>query len=157
MSDRTENAALRSIESIFETQNTADPDSWEGDGSGAEVRDDFFIDDRSRGASSAGIVTAEEAVERFRAAFDVADGARPRWDVLEVLGLRGERLAAVLVRMTYGNDLGAKDTVVIEQLDESLVPERAIYYSPEDADLAIAELDRLHAEIEAGRSAPPAP
>lgn len=70
------------------------------------------------------------------------------WSNLEIIAVRGDRHVAARVLNQLG-DLGENELVVVEQLDPDLERlELMVLFDPADIDEAIAELDRLHAEID---------
>jgi hypothetical protein len=62
--------------------------------------------------------------------------------------VRGERLVVYRLRVEFPNG-SVLEQVNLSQSDELVKrSELAIFFDPEDIDLAIAGLDRLHAELE---------
>lgn len=74
-------------------------------------------------------------------------GEFPRVTLLETLAVRGDRLVATRVLNRLG-DRGEYHLVVVSQFDPAVEKlELTIYFDPEDAELAMAELDRLHEQM----------
>ena len=93
-----------------------------------------------------GRLNAQEFVSGFKAAWDVGSG-RPQFSIEEVLAVRGQRLAVIVDRTDFGDDMRV-DLIGINQLDRTLRLQRVTSFDVDDSDAAIAELDRLHAEID---------
>ena len=70
------------------------------------------------------------------------------WHDIEIVAVRGDRYVAARVLNRLG-DLGENELVFVEQLDADLERVELIsLFDPDDIDEAIAELDRLHTEID---------
>jgi hypothetical protein len=71
---------------------------------------------------------------------------QPQWTVLEVIAVRGERTAACVIRLDYGDDT-TTDSIGVTHLDADLQrARRYLQFDLDDRDAAIAEVERLHAE-----------
>jgi hypothetical protein len=108
--------------------------------------DDYVREDRRKlvGISSSG---AREMLENALLWFDLGDG-KPILTV-EVVAVRGDRL--VLARLHVGyRDGDATGVLSVTQFDEAVEKtQRAVRFDPDDLDAALAELDKLHTELEA--------
>jgi len=108
--------------------------------------EDFQFVDR-RHVVNFGTTDAAGLIEAIATFWDVAN---PTFEVVEVVGSRGQRLAAGLVRVRFPNDT-VNEWILVLELDRTLqLMRRLVQFSVDDRDAAIAELDRMHAEIEAG-------
>lgn len=81
---------------------------------------------------------------------ELAGGSWPSFEMTEVIAVRGDRL--ILARWTMGlGTAGEIQFAIVTQLDESIDKIQIIcFFDPEDVDVAIAELDRLHDELTHG-------
>ena len=80
---------------------------------------------------------------------ELAGGQWPGFDLTETVAVRGRRLAANRWTMRLGQS-GEVEFIVVTRTDDAVEKLEVIYFfDPEDLDEAVAELDRLHAEIEA--------
>lgn len=79
---------------------------------------------------------------------ELAGGHWPTLEVTDTLAVRGNRLVAN--RSTIGlGETGEVEFVVVTRTDEAVDKIEFIYFfDPEDINEALAELDRLHTEIE---------
>ena len=112
---------------------------------GAGMTDDFVLEDRRSGVNF-GLLDAAAITELSKSAWDVGSG-RPIWSIPEVIAVRGQRIAAMTVVVDYGNDMRT-DMITCIRLDPQLrLLQRRVQFDPDDRDAAIAELDRMHAEI----------
>lgn len=76
-------------------------------------------------------------------------GGAPTFGLVEILAVRGDRL--VLGRGTVRYDEIATEMLSLCQWDTTVSKaERLVQFDLDDLDAALYELDRLHAEIEAG-------
>ncbi len=113
----------------------------------AFLTDDYTYEDRCRGVSFPN-ADAESYPALVVSTWDLGAG-RPTFIVLNVLAVRGERFAAALVCIDYGNGM-LRESIQVLALDASLsLLQRQVDFDTEDIDAAIAELDRLHAEANA--------
>ena len=70
------------------------------------------------------------------------------FSITEVVAIRGPRCAAVGFTMDYGNDM-MSDALEVFRFDSRLMNLQVLVaFDPDDFDAAIAELDRLHIEID---------
>ena len=77
---------------------------------------------------------------------------RPTWTIPEVIAVRGQRIAAMTMVNDFGNDMDS-NMIVYVRLDPQLKLRQLVVVFDIDArDAAIAEVDRMHAEIEAGEA-----
>jgi hypothetical protein len=114
----------------------------------ATLTDDFVYEDRR---SSMPFPDADAAsFPAFAASiWQTGAGGRPRFEH-ETLAVRGERFAALAVRIDYGNGMLFESIHAIA-LDPTLnLLQRSFDFDRDDLDGAIAELDRLHRHAEAG-------
>ena len=106
--------------------------------------EDFSFDDRRHVVSfgttnAAGLLDAVSTYWEF---------GRPTFEVLKILGIRGERVAAGLVRVQLPSDI-VNEWIHVLELDRTLQRvRRMVQFDPDDRHAAIAELDRIHAEID---------
>lgn len=79
---------------------------------------------------------------------DVAVPGQPHWSMRRVIAVRDQNAAAVEMVLDYGGDgeSPSLDGFVFDSKLESL--RRMFSFDIDDRDAAIAELDRLHAEID---------
>jgi hypothetical protein len=83
-------------------------------------------------------------------------GNWPRYELRKILAVRGERLCASHWVLRFGES-AEMEFVLVGRVDEACErPDLTCFFDPEDLDLAIAELDRLHAELESEDAQPPA-
>ena len=74
--------------------------------------------------------------------------AKPRRSLVDVVAVGGQRSAAVIEKIDDGKDMVVEHIVVL-QLDSTLRRHRrSVLFDVEAVEDAIAELDRLHAEID---------
>jgi hypothetical protein len=116
----------------------------------AEVRaaltDDFTYEDRRTGVTFPDC-DAESAPKLHVSNWQTGAG-EPRWES-NPLAVRGERFAALAVRVDYGNGM-LGDSVQVVGLDVTLsLVQRLVDFDIEDVDGATAELDRLHSQADA--------
>jgi hypothetical protein len=115
---------------------------------GRAFSEDFVCEDRKAGGVSFGSMDASEYLAAVRSNWDVGRRS-PRFDLHRVIAVRGERLAAIHECLDM-DDGALVHGITVSQLNDSLTQwQRIIWFDPEDVGAAIAELDRLHAEIEA--------
>jgi hypothetical protein len=108
---------------------------------------DFEYDDRRTGGLNFGPLDRSSFVEAIKSNWDFG-ARRPIFSILEVVSVRGERSAAIMERVDFGNDMYV-DFLGVFQLDCALqLQHRYVTFSPDARDEAIAELDRMHAEID---------
>ena len=110
------------------------------------VTGDFTYEDRRSGGMNFGHLDATGFWAYLGSMWDVG-GRRPQMSMHEVVAVRDDRLAAVREVIDYGNDADVEG-IVCFCLDPDLKRmQRAVIHDPSDADAAIRELDRMHAEI----------
>lgn len=81
---------------------------------------------------------------------ELAGGHWPTFDLTETLAVRGHRLAANRWTMGLGES-GEVEFIVVTRANEPVDRMEVVYFfDPEDVDAALAELDRLHSEVEGG-------
>ena len=79
---------------------------------------------------------------------ELSGGHWPTFELTGTLAVRGRRLAANRWTMGLG-EAGEVEFVVVTRTDEAVDKMELIYFfDPEDTSPALAELDRLHAELE---------
>jgi len=110
------------------------------------VTDDFYYEDRQSGVNF-GRIDAAGFQEFVSSAWDVGTG-RPRWTIRQVIAICGQLSALMTLRLDYGDDT-VVDNIACFQLDASAqLMRRLIVFDMDDVDAALAELDRMHAEID---------
>jgi hypothetical protein len=108
--------------------------------------DDFVFEDRRTGGISMGRLDGPGFAQVVSHNWGLGE-QRPQYSIVEVVAVRGQRSAAAIERTDYGN--WATEYVSCTQLDPTLtLQHRYIIFDVDDRDAAIAELDRLHAEID---------
>ena len=113
----------------------------------AALADDFAYEDRRRGWTFPD-ADAESYPQVILSIWQTGAAGQPQWD-LETLAVRGERFAAMLLKIDYGNQM-VTESVHILGLDATLsVVQCDIDFDLDDMDAVIAELDRLHQQSEA--------
>jgi hypothetical protein len=138
------NATVRFCEGGYRAWNTLESPTSLGTDT---FTDDFVYEDRRVGAFNFGRLNATEFMSAFKAAWEAGAG-RPRFSVEQVVAVRGERLAVIVDRTDFGNDMQV-ELIGVNQLDRSLRRlQRVVTFDLDDVDAAIAELDRLHAQID---------
>lgn len=106
----------------------------------------FVIEDR-RAVVSHPDGDAAGLAERFRLTSELGMGA-PQIDVPEVVAVRGERLAAVRIAVTFDGGAARMDSIGVVRFDPTVTRlERIVQFDEDDVSAAIVELDRLHAEV----------
>ena len=139
------NAAVEFLRAGYLILNVMDRDEFT-----SLVTDDFVFEDRRSGFNY-GRVDASGYAEMIRSTWDVGSG-RPSWSMREVVALRGQRIAAADFVIEYGNDMHT-DSIVCVRLDPQLrLLQREVHFDIDARDAATAEVDRMHAEIEAGEA-----
>jgi hypothetical protein len=87
--------------------------------------------------------------------FADVSGGWPAFSFGPVVAVRGERLAVYRLLVRFGDD-SELEFLVLSRLDEELErSDLVIFFDREDNDEAMAELDRLHAEITQGEGETP--
>lgn len=105
---------------------------------------DYVREDR-RAMISISSSGARETIENLLLWFEMGDG-NPMFTI-EIVDVRGDRL--VLARFSVGYRGGLSTEVLsVTQFDETVEKEqKAVRFDPDDLDAALAELDKLHAEL----------
>lgn len=138
------NAAVELERAFMEAGNALDG-APRGDGP-STVTHDFVYDDRRTGAASVGRITGRSAWAQYLStAWAVSE--RPKWSIREVLAVRGERCAAAVFRVDYGDDVYIEFINCIRMDINSRYMERYVSFDLDASDEAMAELDRLDAQI----------
>jgi hypothetical protein len=113
----------------------------------AFLTDDFVHEDRRRVVSFPN-VDADSHQKFVESAWQTGAG-QPEFVVSEILAVRGERFAAALIRIDYGNGM-LLEAIHVLALDANLrLVQREIDFDRDDIDGAIEELDRLHSQANA--------
>jgi hypothetical protein len=113
-----------------------------------ELADNFVHEDR-RSLVAVPATGADDYVEQILALHDIRTF---RVWIDDVVAVRGQRLA-LCVRGQTQADTWTTQRLAVVQFDEGVERvERLVNFDLEQRDLALAELDRLHAEIEAGNA-----
>lgn len=112
----------------------------------AALSDDFAYEDRRRGWTFPD-ADAESYPKVILSIWQTGANGQPRWD-LETLAVRGERFAAIVLQIDYGNGM-VTESIHVFGLDATLsLVQRDIDFDLDDVDGAIAELDRLYRQSE---------
>ena len=91
-------------------------------------------------------VGVEGLLESFRAYWDLGVGA-PTFVVAEVHAVRGERLVLFRGRAEFAEGQ-ATESLVLVMFSSEMKVARTVLFDLDDLDSALAELERMHAEIE---------
>ena len=135
------NAAVERIRAGLRLANVMERDEF----TGGALTDDFVFEDRRSGFNY-GRHDATTYREASRSVFDVGSG-RPSWSIPEVIAVRGRRIAATALVIDYGNDM-CTDMIACVRFDPQLQRlQRRVLFDIDARLAAIAELDRMHAEI----------
>jgi hypothetical protein len=111
------------------------------------VTDDFVFQDGRSGFNFGRVEGPAAYREWLTSLWDLTDQP-PRLSVREVVAVRGRRCATVVVNIDYRNGTGA-EYIECWRVDTTLRrADLAIAFDLDDVDGALAELDRMHAEIE---------
>jgi hypothetical protein len=111
----------------------------------AGLRDDFVYEDRRRGPNFP--PADAESVPKYLDAIFQAGVGQPRF-ASETLAVRGERFAASMFRLDYGNGM-LHESILVTSLDATLsLLQCAVEFDLDDVDGAIAELDRMHRQAD---------
>ena len=136
------NAAVERIRAGIASANVTERDEF----TVGALTDDFVFEDRRSGFNW-GVVDASAYAEVGKSVFDVGAG-RPIWSIPEVIAVRGQRTAATTLVIEYGNDT-CTDMIACVRFDPHLQRlQRRVLFDIDARDAAIAEVDRMHAEIE---------
>jgi hypothetical protein len=110
------------------------------------VTDDFIYNDRRSGGMNFGQIDASGVWAYTASMWDVGD-KRPQMSMPEIVAVRGDRLAAVVELIAYGDDVSVEG-LVCYRMDPTLRRlQRAVIFDVDEADAAINELDRMHDEL----------
>jgi hypothetical protein len=113
----------------------------------AGLTDDFTFEDRRSGLSFPD-ADADSWPKMIETLWRTGADGQPRFEA-ETLAVRGERFAAVAAQTDYGNGM-LTESIHVVALDATLsVLQRQIYFDRGDIDGAMAELDRLHSQVDA--------
>jgi hypothetical protein len=108
---------------------------------------DFTYEDRRSGPNFPALDA--ETYPRFIESSWETGAGQPRNDVREVLAVRGQRFAALIFRVDYGNGM-VRESITVIGLDTTLrLLHRSVDFDDDDVDGAIDELDRLHCQVAA--------
>lgn len=118
-------------------------------GSSSEwTADGFVIEDRRRVVSHPD-GDAAGLVERFRMMSELGMGI-PKIEVPEVIAVRGERLAAVRIAVSFDGAAARMDSIGVIKFDPSITRmERIVQFDHDDMSAALELLDVLHDEVQA--------
>ena len=144
MSDQPSNAASEFLRYAFAsfTEDGSPPE----ESVRAVLTDDFTYDDRRSGPNFPD-ADADSFAKFFLTAWQTGADGQPRFEA-ETLAERGERFAAVVAQVDYGNGM-VGDFIIVIGLGASLsMMQRMVDFDIDDVDGAIAELDRLHGQSE---------
>jgi hypothetical protein len=110
------------------------------------LADGFTREDRRRLiAMPSGDV--DSYLDSFEAWYGIGDG-QPRFNVGEVVGVRGERLVLIRIRVDYASGQ-ATEFLYLFQFDREIGQvERQVAFDLDDVDVAVAELDKIQAALE---------
>jgi hypothetical protein len=146
VSDEPSNAASEFLRNVFVSLTEGPPsEKWLRAG----LTDDFALEDRRSGPSFPDIDA--ESLPKYVLSMWQTGAGQPRWEG-ETLAVRGERFAAVAVRVDYGNGM-LRDDVHVIGLDATLSKmQRQVDFDIDDVDGATAELDRMQSQAAADRS-----
>lgn len=104
---------------------------------------DFVREDRRRlvGAPTA---NREEFVQQLRGWHGISHGP-PQFSVEEIVAVRGERCILIRARVLYADTWS--EFLSVGRIDADDRTDRSVLFDPDDIESAIAELDRMFAEI----------
>ena len=112
----------------------------------AALSDDFAYEDRRRGWTFPD-ADAEFYPKVLLSIWQTGAAGQPRWD-LETLAVRGERFAAIVLKIDYGNGM-VTESIHVFGFDATLsLLQRDVDFDLDDVDGAVAELDRLYSQSE---------
>jgi len=138
------NAAVEFIRAGIRVANEMQRDEF----TGGALTDDFVFEDRRSGFNY-GVVDASAYTVLGKTVFDVGSG-RPRWSIPEVIAVRDQRIAATTLVIDYGDDMYT-DMIACVRFDPQLRRlQRRVLFDIDAREAAIAEVDRMQAEIDAG-------
>ena len=108
---------------------------------------EFTIEDRRSGGVNFGYLDASGMEALHASGRDVARG-RTHQSIVEVLAIRGDRSAAYVEEFDYGDDATTGSIMCIRLNSGLRLLERVVSLDVDDRAAAIAELDRMHAEVD---------
>lgn len=137
------NAAVESVQLWFEFWNACETAPQT-----TASHEDFLYVDHRTGGFSFGEVGHSGVSAIMASVWDAAAPGQPHWSMRRVIAVRDQNAAVVEMVMDYGGHGESPELngVVFDSKLESL--RRMFSFDIEDRDAAIAELDRLHAEID---------
>ncbi len=107
--------------------------------------DGYVFDDRRTGGVNYGQL---DATAQFRGLEQFwLLGSQPHFSIVEVIAVRGERCAAYIEKVAYVEADMFMETIMVMKSDPALERSQTVVFDVDDRDAAIAELDRMHAEI----------
>jgi hypothetical protein len=113
----------------------------------AEIMTDDFVRSDRRTLIALPTANRDEFTEQALIWFQMGDGP-PIFEFREVLGVAGERLVLCAVWIGYKSGQGV-DMLQIIVFDEKVeLMEQLVSFDIDDVDDALAELDRLHVDIQ---------
>ena len=137
------NAAVEWVRGLFSFWNSLDaPPIFDP----ATLPPDFVFEDR-RSTINFGQMDAPEFQKYVAASWGLGDEP-PQRSITEVLAVRGQRSAAYLQLLDLGNGSVVESVYCIRLTPDLQLPERSVQFDIEDVDEAIAELDRMHGDID---------
>ena len=111
------------------------------------VTDDFVYEDRQTGGVNMGRIDAS-GWQQFHATAWQVNGRGPHFSISDVIAVRGQRSAAFIIRIDYGDE-NFSESLSCFRLDPTLeLMHRLVAFDNVAVHAAIAELDRMHAEID---------
>jgi hypothetical protein len=140
------NAAVEFIRRGHASMNAAESPPTDGEVS-ESVSSDFVYDARNR----LGVNFGPSDWPEFLGSIWHVGAGRPKFSEPQAIAVRGQRCAAITARIDYGNDTYTEylHCIVLDPGLQRL--QRIVSFDPDsldDRDAAIAELDRMHAEID---------
>jgi hypothetical protein len=137
------NEAIESIRRLFDWWNSLEaPPVLDP----ARLADDFVFEDR-RSTINFGQVSKTEWPDYLAASWSLSNEP-PQRSITEVLAVRGQRCAAFCHVLDLGGGSVVESIHCIRFAPDLRVTERNVQFDIGDRDAAIAELDRMHAEID---------
>lgn len=137
------NAALEWMRTTYDFVNKFDAQP-EGE---APITGDFKYEDRRSGGFNFGRLDASDMDAYSASAWDLTNG-RLHQSIAEVIAVRGQRSAAFVEVVDYGED-ALVEVITCCRLNPDLRRlERLVILDVDDRDAAIDELDLMHAEID---------
>lgn len=138
------NPAIERVQRFYDHTNAL----TDGPSAGPPITHDFVFQDHRSGGANYGRIDGEDFEAFFLSGWDVTPG-RLRLSVGRVVAVLGDRLAAYVEVVEYC-DVETIEVLVCICLDPGLRRlRRMVVFDVGDVDAAIAELDRLQAEIDA--------